>query len=1574
MGMGPENQQTDSPVKRALRAIADLQARLDATEKARTEPIAVLGMACRFPGGADNPALFWELLKNGVDAIRELPADRWDIDEYYDPDPDAPGTMYIRHGGFLERIDRFDAPFFGISPREAECMDPQHRLILEVSWEALEYAGIAPLSLAGSKTGVFVGLGQNDYGRLKLHGGDSEKIDVYDGTGNLFCFAPGRLAYILGLQGPNMAIDTACSSSLVALHQACQSLRVGDCDLALAGGVHLIVSPEVTIFLSRAHVLSSDGRCKTFDAAADGFSRGEGCGVLVLKRLSDAMKDGDPILALIRGSAVNHDGASSGLTVPNERAQEEVILQATRNAGVDPGDVSYVEAHGTGTSLGDPIEVNALASSLCRGRGADRPLVIGSVKTNIGHLEAAAGIAGVIKVILSLQHRMLPPHLHFRVPSPHIDWQRLPIEVAAEGREWPVAAGRRIAGVSSFGFSGTNAHVVMEEAPGGTQAQSSEAGPLHILALSAKSGEALRCLAKRYEEHIATHPELELRDICYTAHTGRSHFGTRMAVMAATTQELRERLAAYCAGRPCPGLYAENDPDTSRGLLSAPSAGASRGAGYEERAESAGRYLRGDTGERTALYPRGGGKKVVLPTYPFQGQRYWVEERTPETLRGRKKTLLGERLHLPFSPEVRFENRFSQGSPVFLADHRLRGEIVVAAAAQVSMVLTAAAELSGKERCRIEDMVFSRPLIVPDRGEKMIQLIFQPAADGAFSFQLASLGQGGAERDASWTTHSSGRAITLARDRGIAPPTAIDPEGLRSRAESVLSGNEFYAAMHEAGYEFGPSFRWAEKIWRGKDEFLCRIAFPLGYEADDQYLLHPGLIDSCLQMLGGFWGMECDDDQLVVPFRIGSFRFHERPLAAGGLWCRARREARPYSGSLGLFNERGEALAEVGGIEFVKVRRDTFLQREREEGADLLYHVLWRPGAERESTAQEAAGQPGRGAWLVFADKSGLAAELSTLLRGCGEKVLLVAQGTQYLTDGDDHYRINPENTGDFSRLLQEIGTPLQGVVYCWGIDAGGQVDARGIKESETVCGALAYAVRALAERGSAGPGGLWLVTRGAQPVDNAPVAALQSSLWGLGSTLGLEHPGLHTRCIDLDPADEKTSLRMLLREMMHPDGEDRVAFRGGTRHTARLERLPENPGGMPSFGPDGSYLITGGLGGLGLKVAEWMGKQGARNLILCGRKNAAGPAAEKITRIEKSGCRVLVLRVDVADPEAVRDLMREIAGAMPPLRGIVHAAGVIDDGVLIRQGIGRFKTVMAPKVLGTWNLHQATADRNLDFFVCFSSAASLIGSGGQANYAAANAFMDAFVQERRRTGLPGLSINWGPWADAGMAAEREDSRGGKMTGQGMEPLTAERGLELLGELLSRGTTQACVLAMDWRKYLTHHYPKGAPPFFRIVAGTPGGGEKKSDFAAWLKDAPAGERRAGLFNYVRSRVAATLGMKSAEQLGPRERLFDLGLNSLMAVELKNRLEAGIGISLQSTLVFDYPTVEALVNHLAGEALSPLFSQPAEEPEEVVPGKDDEVDSLLSELEEMSEQELKARLTGEKTKSSRGAVK
>ena len=1560
----PATPQSDSPVKRALRAIDDLTARLAAAERRTNEPIAVIGMGCRFPGRADTPAAYWRLLQQGADAIRPIPADRWDIADYYDADPDAAGKMYIRHGGFLEHIDQFDAPFFGISPREAMGMDPQHRLVLEVGWEALEYAGIAPAGLHGSRTGVFVGIGQNDYARRKLTGADPACIDTYDGTGNLLCFAPGRLAYILGLRGPNMAIDTACSSSLVAVHQACRSLRVGECDMALAGGVHLIIAPEITIFLSRAHVLSPDRCCKAFDAAADGFVRGEGCGMIVLKRLSDAQRDQDTILALIRGSAVNHDGASSGLTVPSERAQEELIRQAVQQAGIRPEQVSYVEAHGTGTALGDPIEVNALAAALGSGRGADNRLLIGSVKTNMGHLEAAAGIAGLIKVILALQQRYIPPHLHLRTPTPHVDWQALPIAVAAQGREWQAPQGPRIAGVSAFGFSGTNAHIVLAESEDvqSAAAQPDAAAAPHLLTLSAKSEASLRNLAQRYADHLAAQPRQALADICFTANSGRSPFAKRVAVIASTREGMRERLAAFCAGRTCAGLYTPERAGEGNG---------------DALAGLARRFVAGADIAWNEHYQGRGSRKVVLPTYPFQRRRHWVEHSAATALQATrdKFSLWGERLQLPFSQEVRFANCLTETAPAHLADHKLLGTVVVAAATQLAMVLGAAAQAFGAPAATIENVAFVQPLLIPAGGQKPVQLIFIPAQQsGVFDFRLVSAVDG---REA-WTTHSAGTLHVEAPARSVAAALTVDADAPRARAGLVLDGRDFYAARRQAGYQFGPGFKWAQRIWPAGHEIMCQMRPLCEGAAHEGYPVHPGLLDTCFQMIHACLATEPDPDCLHVPVRIARLDFQlQRLPSAGALWCLAQWQApdgAAGSGRLRLVDGKGAALIEAHGFEFGRAPRGIFHAAQPQAPEAAVYDLRWQP-AQAQRTTDADRWPPDAGAWLLFADQSGTAAQLATGLRARGKAAILVFQEDAYAAHGPAHYGLNPDAPAEFKRLLQDLKRPLEGVVYLWGLDLAAvaeEADEAAIARAEGVCASLCAAVCALVERADGGaPPALWWLTRAAQSVSGreAP-AALQAMLWGLGAVLDLEHPEFTPRGIDLGPAD--IQMPLLLDELLQPDAERRIALRAGTRHVARLERREAAPAGDFKLNPAGAYLISGGLGGLGLEVAALLARSGARHLALCARTAPGAAARQRIAAIEQSGCRVLVCAADIADPTDVQRLMAEIEAGLPPLRGIVHAAGVIDDALLIRQERRRMRSVMAPKVRGTLLLHAATAGRTLDFFVCFSSAAAIVGAAGQANYAAANAFTDALMQARRSQGLPGLSINWGAWGEVGMAARMPADLRAKTAAQGMGAIAPAAGLALLGDLLRGTAAQACVMALDWPIWLRQQHPQGAPPFFAAFDRQDAAPAPPPAAPAWLADAPAEQRMTHLFDHVRGQVAATLGMQDPTQIEPRQRLFDIGIDSLMAVELKNRLETGLGVKLRTTLVFDYPTVEALVAHLVQDALAARFvpaagaSEPPQEAGSAGGGVGD-LGALLSEIEAVPEQALRAMFSKSKTK-------
>ncbi|WP_394845473.1 phosphopantetheine-binding protein [Pendulispora brunnea] len=617
----------------AIEAISQLLADLTPEDRAALatllgqapSAIAIVGTACRFPGGADDEERFWTLLREGRDGISEVPRERWDVDAYYDPDPQALGKSYTRYGGFLEGVDRFDAPFFEISPREARSMDPQQRMLLEVCWEALERAGLAADELSGRSVGVFVGSCLRDYELLVQQAGVND-FDAHTVTGGLSSVLAGRISHVLGLHGPSMALDTACSSSLVAIHLACQSLRSGECELALAAGVNLILAPEGMVMLSRLGALAPDGRCKTFDVRANGFARGEGCGVLVLKRLSDAVAADDDILAVIRGSAVNHDGRSAGLAAPNGVAQRAVVARALESAGVSPDSIGYLEAHGTGTPLGDPIEVDSLKHTF-RARADGSHCRLGSVKTNVGHLEAAAGVASVLKVALAMKNEAIPPHLHFTSLNPRISLEGSPFVIPTRLEPWPRGKTPRFAGVSSFGLSGTNAHVVMEEAPAKRQHAIRDVGGARVLTLSAKSPRALKALAERYADLLASAGGPSLADVAYSANTGRARFGCRLALVARDGAQAAAQLRAFIEDRPAAGLYAAVLAPGAR--PQATTHGEEAHVAPETLAQA---FVAGAKIDWAAVHRALPGQRVPIPTYPFERERHWIDVavRAPE--------------------------------------------------------------------------------------------------------------------------------------------------------------------------------------------------------------------------------------------------------------------------------------------------------------------------------------------------------------------------------------------------------------------------------------------------------------------------------------------------------------------------------------------------------------------------------------------------------------------------------------------------------------------------------------------------------------------------------------------------------------------------------------------------------------------------------------------------------------------------------------------------------------------------------------------------------------------------------
>jgi len=2135
-----------SALKLAL-ATREVRSAVQEPELLAAEPLAIIGMGCRFPGGANSLTEFWALLERGGDTIEEVPSSRWDLGRYYDPEGKRPGTMSTRFGGFLsEPVDGFDPTFFGIAPREAVAMDPQQRLLLEVAWEALDDAGQTQEQLAGSATGAFFSIYSNDYGQ-QLYG-EREAIDAYTAVGASHSIAAGRLSYLLDLHGPSLVVDTACSSSLVAVHLACQSLRARECRMALAGGVSLVLTPDRGISLSKWGFMAPDGRCKAFDAGADGWVRGEGCGVIAIKRFADALTDGDRVLAVIRGSAANQDGRSSVLTAPNGSAQQAVVRAALASGLVQPEEITYVEAHGTGTSIGDPIELDALAEVL--GRPANGPTCwIGAVKSNLGHLEAAAGIAGLIKTVLALRAKTVPGTLHFKQLNPLVSLDGTRLRVATKSEPWQVS-GRRLAGVSAFGFSGTNAHVVLEEAPPVAALPEPADGRIYVLPLSARSPAALSALATAYAGALRADaaPALRAVDVCFTAALRRTHHDLRLVVSGATRDELLDALSVAAAGgprwdiarnrrrmgrRPQPvfvfsgqgpqwwgmardlletepvfrsridaigvelarwaswslleelradehashldqtayaqpvifavqvaltallaswgitpaavvghsvgeiaaahvagvldlptavrvafqrgrlmqqgtgkgrmaalGLSAEaarrliaertpslalaavngpqsvtvaGDPESIERLLAAlaetgtfarrlpvdyafhsqqmepfaqalqselaglapgpahlplwstvsglraeatdfdaaywarnvrdtvnfwPAIEALLPDGHDVFLEIAAQPVLGPS-LRQALAPRladpvvlptlqrgrpaqlalrvaaanlhaagcalswpalvpAGGRVVSLPNYPWQRQRYWAEVgefRTNKAAstadRAQAAPFPGRRLQSPGLSGSVFEVNLSEAFPAWVAEHRIHDLVLYPATAFLRWACTALASLRGvaPEAVVLLDVEILEPLPL-SQAPRHAQILI----DDAHGFRIVSR----AEQGSQWSTHVTGRA------EDVSP--AREPTGphVASAGTQHITGAEFYAELGAHGFRFGPAFQTLEQIERSDSVATASVRLQPGtWSADEAALL---LLDGCLQVIWSALPERIRANaagDAFVPTALG--RVSLRGPLSGRLQSHVRVAAAPadaqsFTVQLLVTDEAGRPLAELSDLKVSRASRSA-LRGSRRAVQEWLYQLEWEPLPNAPVAAEPPAFV---GPWLILGDRAGTGGQLAAALERLGQQAVLIAAGASIDT-------------------TPHLAAPGSRVVDCRPLDAT-LTDHASSADLLAVQEALLGGTLGLLQTLLGVPGrvvGLSLITAGAQPLAGSGLeqGLAQAPLLGLMRALRLEHPELALKSIDLDGAwkDRRAQADSVAQALIHAAwSEDELAFRAGAWRRPRLVRrpalaqspdsvalleIPERgalerlrlrsltrtspgpgqvaldveaaglnfrdvlnalgtypgdagplgqecagtvaavgsdvvglavgdrvlaatspclgtyalapaalvvklPAGLSSaaaatlpiafmtarhalqalaglargervlihaaaggvglaavqialglgaevfatagseekhavlhalgvryvlssrsldfaeqirkltdgkgvdvvlnslsgdFIPrslellaergrfveigklgvwsaeqvaaarpdviyhllylgelvqrdpeaarallqgivtdvaagrlmplpfqefaieqaseafrfmaqarhigklvlccapvrvasairsDGTYLITGGLGALGLATAVGLARHGARHLALVGRRAPSAAVNQQLSALRAAGVNVTVLAGDVAREADVQTWLELVASTMPPLIGVFHAAGVVDDGVLTHQSWPRFRSVLEPKALGAWNLHRATRHLPLACFVLFSSVAGVIGSPGQANYAAANVFLDALAQFRNSSGLPALSIQWGAWAGAGMAASlsHEDRR--RWSARGAEEITPEAGVELLLCLLRTSVTTVMVSPMSWPT------PAGGrvPPLLErllSLAGPPEQAEAQPALEQRVRAAPIRRRLALLVQFVTEQALAALGLPANYVLDPEQGLRDVGLDSLMAVELKNRLQSALHKPLPTTLAFDYPTASALAHYLGEQLGLPLHAPAAAAPnadsiQDLTGLSDEEAEELL----------------------------
>jgi acyl transferase domain-containing protein len=1840
-------------LRKALDAIDSLQAELAAVERDRCEPIAIVGLSCRFPG-APGAGAFWRLLRDGVDAVREVPPDRWDKDAYCGADLSASGIKCGPYGGFLDRVDLFDAAFFGISGREAESMDPQQRLVLEVAWEALENAGIAADTLRGSSTGVFVGVTTADYGRLAISR-EPAGLDVYTATGGALNVIAGRLSYVLGLHGPAMSVDTACSSSLVAVHLACQSLRWRESDLVLAGGVNVLLTPEPFICFTKWGMMAADGRCKTFDEAADGFVRGEGCGVIVLKRLSDAMAAGDQVLALIRGTAVNQDGATSGLTVPNGLSQQAVVQTALRAARLQPADVDYVEAHGTGTTLGDPIELEALVAALGKNRPPEKPLMVGSVKTNIGHLESASGMAGLIKVVLALQNEEIPPHLHFRKLSPRISLRDNAITIPVCATPWRRSGRPRVAGVSSFGFSGTNGHAILQEAPVSAEATISEAWEdrsAHLLVLSAESPTALQALSRSYSEHLAEEPALQWPEVCHTAATGRSALSHRLAVPAPDSISAREALSAFARGAIAPGVVSgrsrtevklaflftgqgsqypgmgaalyRSEPvfrdafDQCGAILrvhldhplqdivgyDSKAASHSQGSILDETAytqpalfaleyalsalwrswgieptavigHSLGEYVaacvagvlsledalrlvalrarlmqalprvgsmaailaseervlgviapyKGDVAiaaangpdnvvisgatelivaisdrlrkegvevrpltvshafhsrliepmlsefERLAtnvncnpssidlasnvtgdvltpetkmdaaywcrhargtvrfaesiraLHARGvrvfleagpapvligmaqrcvddpgaiwlaslrrdqevwpqilstlgslfvlgmnpdwkafdkphPRRRVSLPTYPFQRERFWLPAAVPRTKAHRSAAsagshpLLGVHMALAKEPGTHiWQSELSLERFPWLIDHQVQGVVVVPATAFVELAIAAAIEAVAQTPVVISQIEIEKVLLLHPGLEFSIQTRLELSANGVIEFEVFSQPKG---RENGWTRHANGH---LRAGGKAAPSTKFDAsfiETIKQRCAQKLDGREFYRLHHERGNQWGPGFQGVRNVWRGNGEALSEVEAPVAFQHELQhYQFHPALSDAAGHVLTATIPLERGEGKLGGAFvgaGIEEIRFYRRPESAR-LWAYARIRTEQESpenvliGDVQVYDNSGNLISETLGARLWYL--DAAAKRDLLQDVEgWFYEPRWISKAIGASTLVPEVFS---GTWVVFRDNQGVGAALCDQLRARGAKCVSVLHGEQASAISELSLTARPENLEDYASALaaavQSDGA-VQGIVHLWSLDAIDPelADLEAVRRAQT-CGPISVLrlVQALEQARPNDTAKLWLVTRGAQPAGEhpSPLSLLQAPLWGLGRTIAVEHSDLWGGQVDLDPsAAPATSATLLLQQMADDQREDQVAFRDGVRRVLRLARWrsPKPERKKISVRPDASYLITGGLGGIGLAIANWLATHGARKLVLAGRRllpareewetlKPGTPDAHRIEAVralERMGVDVRTVSVEMGDEASVSQLIRGcLLNEHAPLRGVFHAAGVMQYQPLSAQSPDQMREVLAAKVVGGWLLHRLLADIDLEFFVLFSSSSSLLSSPLMGGYSAANAFLDALAHHRRALGRTALSINWGTWGDTGMATRFLSDEGFKRQGRsgatkGLGALSTRKALEALSRLVESGAVQAGVIPINWEEWRRTYVTLTRAPYLSLLMSETEARAENQTAGHQQRErvlsAPPEARAEVLRSYLAESIASILKVPLAS-IDAEKPISSLGFDSLMSIELKTQIEKDLAVGVAMARLIEGPTLIELTRLL-----------------------------------------------------------
>ncbi|SHN34426.1 type I polyketide synthase, partial [Streptomyces yunnanensis] len=1536
-------------LRRATVDLGEARRRVQELEAGEQEPIAIIGMSCRYPGGVNSPEDLWQLVADGGDAISPFPTDRgWDLAALYDPDPDHTGTSYVRESGFLHDAAEFDPALFGISPREALAMDPQQRLLLETSWEAFERAGIAPTALSGSRTGVFAGLMYHDYA-TRLHE-VPDGVEGYLGTGNSGSVVSGRIAYTFGLEGPAVTIDTACSSSLVALHLAAQSLRKGECTLALAGGVTVMSTPAAFVEFSRQRGLAGDGRCKSFAGAADGTAWSEGAGMLLVERLSDAQRNGHPVLAVVRGTAVNQDGASSGLTAPNGPAQQRVIRQALDSAGLTPQQVDAVEAHGTGTTLGDPIEAQAILATY--GQDRERPLWLGSFKSNIGHSQAAAGVGGVVKMVMAMRHGVLPKTLHVDEPTPKVDWSAGAVSLLTEQIEWPQTGEPRRAGVSSFGVSGTNAHVVLEQPPTAepesepkqvpkSDSQSKPVTDVVPLVLSGATEQALRAQAARLLSYVDSTPDLRPADVGFSLATGRVALEHRGALVASDLDSLRAGLEALATGDANGAVRGTATAD-DRAVFVFPGQGAQWVGMAVELLDSSPVFAESMRACAQALAPHVEWSLLdvladaealervdvvqpvlfaVMVSLAALWRSYGVE---PAAVVGHSQGEIAAAC---------VAGALSLGDAARVVALRSKALLALSGRGGMVSVSLPVDEVTGRlERWdgRISIAAVNGPgsIVVSGDVDALDELLADCEESGVRARRIP----------VDYASHSA--HVEEIREELLSILAGISPRPSQVPFYSTVTVERIDTSVLDAEYWYRnlrQTVRFEETVQllaeQGHRLFVESSAHPvlaMGIQETSEQIValgslrrDEGSLDRFLLSLAEahvhgatvdwtavFPGARPVDDLPTYAFQRQRYWLDaDAPVgevsvdpADARFWAAVEGEdLRALADALGVRGDDAAALEAV--LPVLSAWRRT--RRDKSTVDSWRYRIGWQRLPELASAALS-------GNWLVVLPTGGAGQW------GTAAVAALEAAGAE-VTEVELPAETDP---GAVAELLS--GAAPEGVLSLAALEG-------------TPVG-VANTVSLLQALGTAGiDAPLWCATRGAVAVASGegPDSPVQAQVWGLGRVAALEHPQRWGGLIDLPVDADDAARRRLVGVLAGAGDEDQLALRAAGLYGRRLEHAPlADRAPSRAWRPSGTVLVTGGTGPLAAQAARWLAENGAEHVLLAGpvekegeeggeegvEGGVGGGEAALEAELVNAGARVTIVPCASDD----RATLEKLLATQPT--AVVHAPTVLDQAPLAETTPAEFAAVVDAKAAMAAHLDELLDEHAPDAVVVFFSAvAGVWGSGRQGAYAAGNAYLDALAQGRRARGLPTTSVAWSPW-DGG--ADTEDGFLDFLRRRGLRAIDPALAITALQQVIDHDETFVALADVDWERFVagfTAVRPSpliaGLPEVRRIQAeeGETAGAEG-SVLAQRLAGKTDLERDRIVLELVRDQVAAVLGHSAPEAVEVGRAFLELGFDSLTAVDLRNRLNAATGLKLPATLIFDYPTATALADYLKTEVL------------------------------------------------------